>query len=112
MIFTDLCLGLPLRTSCDGRFRKVETEDKVQERSSRVFPRIDPAVICLVTQGEYCLLGRKPSWHNPTRSKISYFPSYFFHLGTLVLQASLKSERPLNKQSNEKCSKNLELEFV
>eukprot|EP00210_Caulerpa_lentillifera_P000272 g265.t1 len=54
--------GQPLLASLDGHYRRLETGDEVQDRRSRVFPRIDPAVICLVTQGEYCLLGRKPSW--------------------------------------------------
>lgn len=30
--------------------------------SSHVFPRLDPAIIVLVTQGEHALLGRQPSW--------------------------------------------------
>ncbi|HTT05811.1 MAG TPA: NAD(+) diphosphatase [Steroidobacteraceae bacterium] len=29
---------------------------------SQVFPRLDPAIIVLVTQGEHALLGRQPSW--------------------------------------------------
>ena len=32
-----------------------------------VFPRIDPTVICLVTQGEHCLLTRKQSSKNSKR---------------------------------------------
>lgn len=39
-----------------------------KENSIRhAFPRIDPAMICLVTCGEYCLLGRKPEWRERTR---------------------------------------------
>ena len=44
-----------------GYSRKSQTAENV------VFPRIDPAIICLVTQGEYCLLGRKLSWKNSKR---------------------------------------------
>ena len=44
-----------------GYARQSQTTEDV------MFPRIDPAIICLVTQGEYCLLGKKLSWKNSKR---------------------------------------------
>lgn len=40
---------------------------KVADDVPAVFPRIDPAVICLVTCGDYCLLGRKANWSQRSR---------------------------------------------
>ena len=37
------------------------------------FPRIDPAIIVLVTDGEHCLLGRQPSWPKGRYSTIAGF---------------------------------------
>ena len=37
------------------------------------FPRTDPAVIMLVTEGESCLLGRQPSWPKKVYSTIAGF---------------------------------------
>ncbi len=37
------------------------------------FPRTDPAIIVLVTCGEYCLLGRQPSWPAGMHSTIAGF---------------------------------------
>jgi NAD+ diphosphatase len=37
------------------------------------FPRIDPAIIVLVTDGERCLLGRQPSWPKGRYSTIAGF---------------------------------------
>lgn len=41
--------------------------------AQRCFPRIDPAVIVLVHQGEYCLLGRQASWSEGRFSTIAGF---------------------------------------
>ena len=40
---------------------------------ARWFPRIDPAIIVLVTDGERCLLGRQPSWPKGRYSTIAGF---------------------------------------
>jgi NAD+ diphosphatase len=40
---------------------------------TRWFPRIDPAIIVLVTDGERCLLGRQPSWAKGRYSTIAGF---------------------------------------
>ena len=37
------------------------------------FPRTDPAVIMLVTEGEHCLVGRQPSWPKKVYSTIAGF---------------------------------------
>jgi NAD+ diphosphatase len=37
------------------------------------FPRIDPAIIVLVTSGERCLLGRKPEWPPKRYSTLAGF---------------------------------------
>lgn len=39
----------------------------------RSFPRLDPAIIVLVTRGERCLLGRQPSWPERRFSAIAGF---------------------------------------
>lgn len=41
--------------------------------AQRCFPRIDPAVIVLVHQGEHCLLGRQASWPEGRFSTIAGF---------------------------------------
>ena len=40
---------------------------------AQYFPRIDPAIIVLVTDGERCLLGRQPSWAKGRYSTIAGF---------------------------------------
>ncbi len=40
---------------------------------SVMFPRVDPAIIVLVTDGERCLLGRQPSWPDALYSTIAGF---------------------------------------
>lgn len=37
------------------------------------FPRVDPAIIVLVTSGDHCLLGRQPSWPQGRYSNIAGF---------------------------------------
>lgn len=39
----------------------------------RQFPRLDPAVIVLVSHGEHCLLGRSPSWPDTLYSTLAGF---------------------------------------
>jgi len=39
----------------------------------RHFPRVDPAIIVLVTRGDHCLLGRQPSWPQGRYSTIAGF---------------------------------------
>jgi len=41
--------------------------------SNRAFPRVDPAIIVLVTQGERCLLGRQAGWPERRFSTIAGF---------------------------------------
>lgn len=43
------------------------------ECASRIFPRVDPAIIVLVSQGEECLLGRQASWPDGRYSTIAGF---------------------------------------
>ncbi len=44
-----------------------------EECRTRVFPRVDPAIIVLVDDGERCLLGRQPSWPATLYSTIAGF---------------------------------------
>lgn len=48
--------GSPMAASPGGHSRKCSSS------GSNEYPRLDTAVIMLVTCGEYCLLGRKPEW--------------------------------------------------
>jgi NAD+ diphosphatase len=43
------------------------------ECGAQIFPRVDPAIIVLVSQGEHCLLGRQPSWPEGRYSTIAGF---------------------------------------
>jgi len=43
------------------------------ECATRIFPRIDPAIIVLVADGDYCLLGRQPSWPDGRYSTVAGF---------------------------------------
>ena len=40
---------------------------------AQLFPRLDPAIIVLVTDGDRCLLGRQPSWPKGRYSSIAGF---------------------------------------
>lgn len=66
--------GQPLISTQGGYARKLNDSDRV------LFPRIDPAMICLVAHGEYCLLGRKPGWSDRRR-----YPSRSIAIGNLRL---------------------------
>lgn len=41
--------------------------------ATQIFPRVDPAIIVLVSQGDRCLLGRQPSWPEGRYSTIAGF---------------------------------------
>ncbi len=55
--FCGVC-GSPMRAARAGHVLMCTNESCRKEQ----FPRIDPAVIVLVTDGEHALLGRQPSW--------------------------------------------------
>ena len=40
---------------------------------AQIFPRVDPAIIVLVSNGEHCLLGRQPAWPEGRYSTIAGF---------------------------------------
>lgn len=61
--------GSPSRPDAGGNTRRC-----VSEACQRVmFPRVDPAIIVLVADGERCLLGRQPSWPEALYSTIAGF---------------------------------------
>lgn len=53
---------------------------------SQYFPRIDPAIIVLVTDGERCLLGRQPSWPAGRYSTIAGFVEHGETLEAAVIR--------------------------
>jgi NAD+ diphosphatase len=55
--FCGVC-GSPNRLSSAGHRMVCSSEECARES----FPRIDPAIIVLVTHGDACLLGRSPNW--------------------------------------------------
>ncbi len=44
-----------------------------EECGMQIFPRVDPAIIVLVSHGDSCLLGRQPSWPEGRYSTIAGF---------------------------------------
>ena len=44
-----------------------------EECGAQMFPRVDPAIIVLVSNGEHCLLGRQPTWPEGRYSTIAGF---------------------------------------
>lgn len=63
---------------CPGCGERTEPRDGGYVRicrgcSAEHFPRTDPVVIMLVTDGERCLLGRQPSWPRPFFSALAGF---------------------------------------
>lgn len=67
----------PFCARCGGRTRSIEagharlcTRD---DCASRHFPRVDPAIIVLVTRADRCLLGRQPEWPPGRYSTIAGF---------------------------------------
>ncbi|MFI4927452.1 MAG: NAD(+) diphosphatase, partial [Burkholderiales bacterium] len=53
---------------------------------SQYFPRIDPAIIVLVTDGKRCLLGRQPSWPKGRYSTIAGFVEHGETLEAAVIR--------------------------
>ncbi len=66
--FCGLC-GSPTRPERAGHVIRCSNPDCKQE----IFPRIEPAVIVLVTDGERALLGRQPTWPAGRYSTIAGF---------------------------------------
>lgn len=63
-----LC-GSPARPGAAGNSRVCVNDDCRRE----IFPRVDPAIIVLVSDGERCLLGRQANWPEGRYSTIAGF---------------------------------------
>lgn len=61
--------GSPSRVESGGNTRICSNG----ECGTQIFPRVDPAIIVLVSHGEHCLLGRQPSWPEGRYSTIAGF---------------------------------------
>lgn len=61
--------GATTRSESGGNTRLCENEDC----ANRIFPRVDPAIIVLVSRGDQCLLGRQKSWPEGRFSTIAGF---------------------------------------
>lgn len=61
--------GAVLRNRAAGNARECTSKDC----GKQVFPRVDPAIIVLVTTGDRCLLGRKGDWPEGRFSTIAGF---------------------------------------
>ena len=66
--FCGLC-GAPTTAESGGNTRRCTGPDCGEP----LFPRVDPAIIVLVSQGERCLLGRQSSWPEGRYSTIAGF---------------------------------------
>ena len=66
--FCGLC-GAPSRAESGGNIRICTNADCAQT----IFPRVDPAIIVLVSNGPQCLLGRQESWPEGRYSTIAGF---------------------------------------
>ncbi|MBT8079430.1 MAG: NAD(+) diphosphatase [Gammaproteobacteria bacterium] len=66
--FCSLC-GAPSRAQSGGNTRICTNTDC----GGNIFPRVDPAIIVLVSHGDRCLLGRQPSWPEARYSTIAGF---------------------------------------
>lgn len=66
--FCGVC-GSPTRPERAGHLLRCSNP----ECAHQIFPRIDPAIIVLVTDGERALLGRQPSWPEGRYSTIAGF---------------------------------------
>ena len=67
-LFCGAC-GAPARPEAGGNTRICENSDCGRV----IFPRVDPAIIVLVSDGERCLLGRQASWPEDRYSTIAGF---------------------------------------
>jgi NAD+ diphosphatase len=67
-VFCGIC-GSPARPGAGGNSRVCTNADCCRE----IFPRVDPAIIVLVTNGESCLLGRQQAWPEGRYSTIAGF---------------------------------------
>ena len=67
-MYCGIC-GSPARSAAAGNSRVCANKDCGRE----IFPRVDPAIIVLVTNGESCLLGRQASWPEGRYSTIAGF---------------------------------------
>jgi len=67
-LYCGIC-GSESAPSAGGNSRRCLNEDCGHE----IFPRTDPAVIVLVTDGDCCLLGRQPGWPEGRYSTIAGF---------------------------------------
>ncbi len=63
------CCGSPTVSANAGHIRQCTNADCQAEQ----FPRIDPAIIVLVADGDRCLLGRQPGWPEGVYSTIAGF---------------------------------------
>ncbi len=67
-LFCSKC-GSPVQPDAGGNMRRCSNPDCGQQ----IFPRTDPAIIVLVTEGDRCLLGRHASWPEGRYSTIAGF---------------------------------------
>ena len=67
-VFCGVC-GSPARPEAGGNSRTCTNDDC----GRHVFPRVDPAIIVLVSNGDRCLLGRQASWPEARYSTIAGF---------------------------------------
>ena len=67
-LFCGVC-GTPARPEAGGNARVCLNSDCARI----LFPRVDPAIIVLVSDGDRCLLGRQPSWPDGLYSTIAGF---------------------------------------
>ena len=67
-VFCGVC-GSSARPGAAGNSRVCMNEECRRE----IFPRVDPAIIVLVSHGDRCLLGRQPNWPEGRYSTIAGF---------------------------------------
>ena len=70
--------GLQKHCGVCGSLSRVESGGNTmicsnEECGAQIFPRVDPAIIVLVSNGEHCLLGRQPAWPEGRYSTIAGF---------------------------------------
>lgn len=66
--YCGLC-GTMTRAESGGNSRKCDN----QQCGTTIFPRVDPAIIVLVSRGDHCLLGRQKDWPEGRYSTIAGF---------------------------------------